>query len=98
MVSIGTILVYLVAILLQLVSVVGVVVGWAFMLLVTAFLVAWIVDHNKNTSFTNQLIEFVLSFKPKRKSLDTCPLCGPEREEDLPENHCYCYLCGKGLH
>lgn len=73
------------------------VIGWFFAAPIALLLATWLIDQSKGTDYTGKTIELLKGFIPKKKVEKTCPICGPEATEPLPEEHNYCFACGKML-
>lgn len=75
----------------------SIVVGWLVNLVVAVFLIAFILDNMKGTQYVSKLIDFVKLINCKSDEKVICHTCGPESLESLPEDHQFCYSCGRQL-
>lgn len=72
-------------------------IGYAVAIPVAVILVAWITDYVKGSTYTSSILGLVKSIIPQHKEKSVCVTCEPQNAETLPEDHVYCYTCGRQL-
>lgn len=72
-------------------------IGWFIAIPVAILFVTFLLDSIKGTKYTAQFLALLRDYIPKPQPKAVCSVCEVDHEEPFPEEHKYCYACGKSL-